>query len=453
MIEYQQIGPHLFREDAYREYCWSVDAYSAYQPASFIYLCFERFRDLLAERGVLLMRANETLEPNQAAWRYQRDGMSDGPFLGFMGRVDSEASVTAMQNSLRQGRNVLALLPNEIAGLYGYMKGQDDIDKHQRFLSTLGLDAYSSKLSPKILNKKEVWWEEVETSEGRLFITEDSFVSDAYFMDGYGKSDSNTAAVCALADAFSTHSVPLVHVSWENQLSQWVCNEPYTFHLRVRNLGPTLETVSIELEIPNDAEPMSTLTFQIPALAPLRPVSLAVQVEFRNAGEVLPIQKVSARNGGGSVATSLDCRTLEVVPSTRGLALKHASHDSSDFSRFLAVAKAAGGIVDLENIQELAKIDVEAALNKLRKAGERLAIHVLKKHNPKMNLGVFSECIREIQNRKLLNSRSIGYFHTLRVLGNLASHPNDSQLSDADVRVGAYALAAVLEEIIERNYL
>jgi len=399
------------------------------------------------------MRGNEKAEPEQVPWRYQRDGMSEGPFFGFMGRIDSEVSVEAIQDHLKKGQNVLALLPNEIAGLYGYMKGQDDGDKFRGFLSTLGLDVFTSKLSPKILNKKDVWWEEVKSSNGRLFVTEDSFVSDAYFMEDYGKSEGNTAAIRALADAFSTHSAPHLHISWENRVPQWVCNEPYTLHLRARNLGPSMNTVSLELEVPSDAEAMSTLTFEIPALESLRSVSLAVQVEFRNAGKLSPIEAVSSRNGEGLVITSLDCGTLEVAPSTRGLALKHASQDTSDFSRFLAVAKSAGGIVDLENIQELARIDVEAALNKLRKAGERLAIHILKKHNPRISLGVFSECIREIQNRKLLNSRSVGYFHTLRVLGNLASHPNDSQLSDTDVRVGAYALAAVLEEIIERNYL
>ena len=54
MIQYQHIGPHLFREDAFREYAYSVDAYGSDQPASFIYCCFEAFKDLLRSKGICL---------------------------------------------------------------------------------------------------------------------------------------------------------------------------------------------------------------------------------------------------------------------------------------------------------------------------------------------------------------------------------------------------------------
>jgi hypothetical protein len=177
-------------------------------------------------------------------------------------------------------------------------------------------------------------------------------------------------------------------------------------------------------------------------------------MEFRNAGRLIPILSATAKEIEHSpVSSSLDCQALEVAPSVRGLSLQHAPQDTTDFSRFLAVAKTAASLVDLENIQELAKLDVEAALNKMRKAGEKLAGHILRKCKPKVSTRTFNDCIREIQNKRLLSSRAIGYFHTIRVLGNLASHPSDSQLSDTDVRVGAYALAAILEEVIDKRYV
>lgn len=454
MITYQQIGPHLFREDAYREYCWSVDAYSAYQPASFIYLCFEGFRDLLSKRGILLMRGPEPLETEAVPWRYQKDGVSNGPFLGIMARIDSDTNVGAIAKCLEQGCNVLALLPNEISGLYGYMKGENDQSTFRGYLGALGLDAFADRLSPKLCNREEIWWEEVSTAKGRLFITEDSFVSDAYFMRGYGQTEENTHRLSRLADAFATQRSTHIHFSWGNPVPSWVCYEPYTLHLKARNMGAATEGLIVEIAIPTDAVTMSTLVFATPSLSPLAAISLAMQIEFRNAGEFKPVMSAAALGKANvTVSTSIDCQTLEVVPSVRGLALQHAPQDTKDFSRFLAVAKAVGSIVDLENIQKLASVDVEAALSKMRKAGEKLAIHILRKRRPKSIATTFSDCIREIQNAGLLSSRAVGYLHTIRVIGNLASHPHDSHLTDTDVRVGAYALAAVIEEVVDKKFV
>jgi hypothetical protein len=251
MIKYQQIGPHLFREDAYREYCWSVDAYGAYQPASFIYLCFESFRDLMSERGILMMRSPENPQSNDIPWRYQTDAISNGPFLGVMARVDSDTNVDIIKNYLQQGHNVLALLPNEISELYGYMRNEDEKTKYLGYLNALGMQAFAPKLSPKLCNRDDVWWEEVPSEMGRLFVTEDSFVSDAYFMRGYGQSEKNTSALMQLADAVATRQNAHIHFSWENPVPSWVCHEPYTLHLKASPDGHPKSPSCGHLKIPH----------------------------------------------------------------------------------------------------------------------------------------------------------------------------------------------------------
>jgi hypothetical protein len=153
----------------------------------------------------------------------------------------------------------------------------------------------------------------------------------------------------------------------------------------------------------------------------------------------------------------LDCHTtcaaIEVSPSSRGLALQHAPEDSDDFARILEAARHAGSLLDLNNIRELARIDVPAALYKLRKAGERLAAQILHKANPSVRTATFNDCITAIQASGHMSARSVGYLHTIRVIGNLASHSNDGPLSDVDLRVAAYALAAVVEEAYARRLL
>ena len=54
MIPVTHRAYHLFREDAYREYCLSADTLGSYQPASYIYLCHEGFYDLCAAQGIQL---------------------------------------------------------------------------------------------------------------------------------------------------------------------------------------------------------------------------------------------------------------------------------------------------------------------------------------------------------------------------------------------------------------
>ena len=75
MIEHRAIHP--YREDAYREYCWRVDAYGAYQPASFIYLCFEAFKDACIRYRLRLMYRSTHSRQDHFPWRFERDSIPE----------------------------------------------------------------------------------------------------------------------------------------------------------------------------------------------------------------------------------------------------------------------------------------------------------------------------------------------------------------------------------------
>jgi len=124
MLPILHTAHHLFREDAYREYCWSVDAWGAYQPASFIYLCFEAFRDAAARESLLLItpvifsvqgearKGFPTRSEREWASRaFKRD-------YGLICRLETQADAKRVEEILQRGDNVIALLPNEILGLY-----------------------------------------------------------------------------------------------------------------------------------------------------------------------------------------------------------------------------------------------------------------------------------------------------------------------------------------------
>jgi hypothetical protein len=96
-------------------------------------------------------------------------------------------------------------------------------------------------------------------------------------------------------------------------------------------------------------------------------------------------------------------------------------------------------------LEELAVIDPAACLNRIRSVAERLSQRCTKR--PSLN---FASQIKELQDRNLLSKKAVGYLHTIRVLGNLASHPSGETITLDDVRIAAFALSCVVEEVLEK---
>lgn len=125
-----------------------------------------------------------------------------------------------------------------------------------------------------------------------------------------------------------------------------------------------------------------------------------------------------------------------------------------DFSRRLRLLiSKVPDLSDLSNLSELAQIDVEACLSKLRRTAEKLVFHVLKRNNINtVNLS-FNDAIRELDRLRIVSKKSIGYLHTVRVIGNLASHASDESLTNADLQLSTFAFLSVVEEIIDKNFV
>lgn len=125
----------------------------------------------------------------------------------------------------------------------------------------------------------------------------------------------------------------------------------------------------------------------------------------------------------------------------------------SDYSRLTSLIGRSPHLADLGNFLELAHVDIEACLNKLRKAGERLAFRALSTLSGSPTARDFNAAIGVLQAHRAVSSKAIGYLHTIRVIGNLASHPSGEVLNRDDVRLAAFALAAVVEEMLDRSII
>lgn len=61
--------------------------------------------------------------------------------------------------------------------------------------------------------------------------------------------------------------------------------------------------------------------------------------------------------------------------------------------------------------------------------------------------------ITALREARGISDRAVSYLHTIRVIGNIASHALDEPLTAADVRIVSYALASVVEEFMECGLL
>lgn len=108
VIEFLHSAPYLYHEDAYRDYCWAVDAWGAQQPSSFIYLCSEAFATFCAEVGIHIVPSSHNLGLAQkGAFPTKAEANSVSPTQpeldGLIIRITSERDLSLIRRYLDLG--------------------------------------------------------------------------------------------------------------------------------------------------------------------------------------------------------------------------------------------------------------------------------------------------------------------------------------------------------------
>jgi len=457
MLLIEHKAHYLYREDAYRDYCWSVDAYGLWQPASFIYLSFEAFKDLCLQYGLRLVYIPEIpLGRNYFPWRFEQDlKFKNYKFSGLITRITGLNVANKIKEALTMGRNVIALLPNEMLSLQ-LLKDENVLSESIKAARELGIKEAEKKIKPSFAsNKDRVWWEEIPTgTKGRLFVTRDAFLSDGFFMEGYGKTDENLDKIKELIREFSIFKYPLLSATVRNAVSVWPCHEPLNLIVDIKNHGPTLEYAEIQLYLPDTFEPLSSTERVTSHLRTLGKASFAFQVIPRTDGQFKDFLKIRIISESGEVLplyfSNID---VEISPSYGDSFRRQSKQDDQSLSRLISAFKKAGLYNEVGVLPELVQVDVRSCLNKIRSAAEKLVYLALEKKAIKLPEKKFVLAISALQKNGILSNKSIGYLHTIRVIGNLASHPTNEYLTDADVRVVSYALSCVVEEMINNRLL
>lgn len=446
---------HLYREDAYREYCYSVDVYGAYQPASFIYLCFEAFKDTCTRYGLQLVHRPASVTQQHFPWRFERDSVPETKTpRGLILRIENDEDVSLARKALCQGRNVIALIPREVLGLF-YPQDIERVERAQANIAKLGVNPREWEFHSLQNPREPVRWVEIETDmSGRLFVTCDSFLSDGYFMKGYGYSDYNQAQINALIQAFARFKSNILRLSYRNTINSWPTGEPLTVFIDVWNHGPDLDQTIMTLNIGREFEPLSPLDRRLPPLRSLEFASFALQVVPRVDGNVSLITNASAiLSDGLSSEVVFDQQRVRVIPAVGRSQRSSVPEDDPTLRRLFAVFRDAKMLPEVESLPELAQVDVHACLNRIRVLTEKIVFRAVDKSNVNCRDKSLAAGITALRGGHVISDRAVSYLHTIRVIGNIASHAASDPLSDADVRIVSHALACVVEEFMDRGLL
>lgn len=461
MLTIEHMAYNLYREDAYRVYCFNVDAYGSYEPASFIYLCFEAFKEACAEQGLSLIVQSTQHEKEDFPWRYQQDSISDHiEPRGLILRIQDDEDVTIAEEALRLGRNVLALIPDAIFTTYGLInseaeRSKKEIQKSKLAAMKLDVTAEEWEIAIDCSRKKRMHWKEIETSNlGRLFVTCDSFLSDGYFLEGYGFSAENQRELQFLIQDFASFKTNLIRLSYRNVVKSWPTGEPLTLLADVWNHGPDFRGGTLTVDIGSEFEPLSPLERELPALRSLECTSFALQLVPRVAGNFPMIigTTVSLENGSPCTVDSSQL-DINVVPALGSPQHSSVLQDDAVLSRLIEVFRNTDLASEVEPLPELARVDAKSCLNKMRVVTEELVFQYIDNHNINCRDKTLNGTITELKNRRVFSAKTIGYLHTIRVIGNLSSHRSSGPFTDVDVRIVSYALASVVEEFLAKKLL
>jgi len=455
MLKVEHRAFHLYREDAYREYCWSVDAYGAYQPASFIYLCFEAFKYACAHYGLHLVYRSTQATQEYFPWKFERDSISENVQpRGLILRIENDEDVAVASEALRQGRNVIALIPSELLGLF-YPQDDARMERAKASIVKIGANIEDWEFRSLANPRMPVRWVEIETDTlGRLLVTRDSFLSDGYFMKGYGYSSENQGQIQSLIQAFACFKSNLLRLSYRNVVNSWPTGEPLTVLVDVWNHGPDLSGAMLALNISPEFEPLSPLDRKIPPLRSLERTSFALQVIPRVDGDTsLMVGATALLAEGHSCEVVSDPLRLSIVPAIGSSQRSSAPEDDPTLRRLVSVFRDARMLSEVESLPELARVDARACLNRIRVLTERIVLRVLDKRSITCRDRNLAAGIAALREGRVVSDRAVSYLHTIRVIGNIASHASSEPLTDADVRIVSYALACVVQDFMDRGLL
>ena len=266
---------------------------------------------------------------------------------------------------------------------------------------------------------------------------------------GYGKSPNNSTQIKLLTNEFTVFKYPLLDVLEKNATKIWPANESFTLMIDIINHGPMIDYAELSLELSDHFEPICSTERVITKLGSLKQISFAFQVIPRVDGYYNNYYSIKVKSKNyDEYDLSFMPNNINILPNIKKDAYKKNLLDNNQLSILVAKSQGTKYSCEINKLPRLMEIDCKSCLNKMRVIAEHICCEIINKKNLEIQNKDLNKLICLIQQHKILSSRCIGYLHTIRVVGNLASHHNIEEITVDDVRLVSYALAIVISEII-----
>lgn len=394
----------------------------------------------------------------ESPYKWKKEGIdwhhisaSQGPFLFVISGYSKELPIDRILEWVEQGSNLAVLYSPFLYSAY-----EKD---YQPLLERLGVsksevESYSSQRVVK------------EYGQGRILYIHNNDVNDSNIEGGaYGlgtDADKKIARAQERMDEvielISTFAIPYVDCVVRSVPASWPQDETLVVDIELRNKSLVdVESITIDVSFPPEFEPLSNKSFWVEKLVAGASRSVSTLSVPRVKGTFVNPVRISITYDGLAHQVYLPTSQINILDNLQNLlrASKPAQVDLA--STLPKYEQYLQPVVSSSVLLRLLEIDPDAVVAKTRRVGEYIAKAIAQKHTSNFdNSWNFAKVTRRLYEKQVINAKAKGYIDTVRVLGNIASHANETgsiSFSHEDALIACHALLLFLKECTESSLL
>lgn len=293
----------------------------------------------------------------------------------------------------------------------------------------------------------------ISHGSGKIIYLNTDPISDVHFDGGpmSRPTEEDTAQatrrITSIIEKIVTFDVACMDCNVVSLPTSWPVDLELVVELEVVNKSvQALNSVIVDIDVAPQFEPLSNLLFKL-TFEPHEAKKIPVRLVPREKGHLISTLTTELTYEGQTRRIYLPESPIVIMENWQSQ-IRSLGPSSLDFSTVLPrYERYLQPVVDLETILTLLDVDPSSVIQKSRQVGEHTCTLVAEKrlqdYDSSWN---FATTIQKLYKHKIISPKAKGYIETVRLLGNLASHPGES-FDDADVVVVVHALTLFLDEV------
>ena len=448
----------LTLKEAYLIYGISAEYLLEFNPFYAIYhevapqRSLETFANFLRKRGAIILPTNES--PSLDIEEYIKQWWSLKNYVGNNKQVSHKmepltapalvcsrmSNVDGIVKFLRKGGNVILLRPTNLLNPFHSENKNNLAEEAFRFYNEL---ITKLGINPQI--DTEIF--QIFSFTGKLIVVDGNFLTD------WGTRNENyIEKINEILTEFLRFNVPVASLEQINDRMVVPLNTSVYTEWTLRYWGPDGGQIRIEIEVDSSIEPESPMVLPHSDLQYGAVRTIGFWFVPRATGVFK--DAITIRTDGQffqSLSMSLTVfsgykEKIEEQSITRSILMNELGK----------VRDKIRQINDLEQFASLIEIDPRAAVMKARYIAEKISKRICNKAKISVENMTFDQICREISKRNLLSKKGISYLNTVRIIGNLAAHPDQEdriQFKEKDALIVGQAILEILNEVLNRNLI